>query len=176
MMNKRYFSGAITALVISQSAIADEVKGLAARSTNYFETAVAVLLSEPETVDIEDRKYRVLIQDIETEEIKPKLKTGYASGFFIGRSNYYFFVTARHVARRLKPNSRLGFVNSRGESRQFVLARLVGKEELFEWHHHPETDISLAGVGSSQSGLPSVASFFPNFWIRRRRIASHEPT
>lgn len=134
-----------------------EPVGLSSRPDTYFETAVAVLQKEAEVLEKDGRKYRVLIQDIETEDIKPKTRNINASGFFLFHEDEYYFATAQHVARVMKPNSRLAFLNSKGESRQFILAKLVGNEEHFAWRNHDQTDVSLLKLHLPDHGVDEVA-------------------
>ena len=116
-----------TILALCSAAVAEPPEGI----SNFPETAVAVINRAPETIEKDGRKFRVLLQDVETKEIKPKIRTGSASGFFLSHQKQYYFVTAQHVAKILNPDARLGFVNPKGESRQFILGKLVGKEGEF---------------------------------------------
>ena len=155
MSTRRLISAAL--LFCWVNAVAKEPAGLSGRSDTYFETAVAVLHKEPELLEKDGRKYRILIQDIETEKIEPKTRDGNASGFFLFHKDQYYFATAQHVTRILRPSSRLGFVNPKGESRQFVLGKLVGKSEHLVWRHHDQTDVSLLKLHLSGRGVDEVA-------------------
>jgi len=135
---------------------AGEPAGLAERADTYFETAVAIFGEQPEVLDQNGRKFRVLLQDVETEKVKPKVKTVRATGFFLYHEGDYYFATAQHVARALRPESRLVFVNSIGESRQFALGKLLEKQEQFVWRNHPEADVSLMKLFLPEKGVAEV--------------------
>lgn len=153
----RIFSGWIALLALLFSSGAEEPVLLSDRKETYFDTAMVVLSEIPETVEEDGREYRVLLQDTETEKVRPKTKKVHASGFFLYHEGEYYFATAQHVARVLSPASRLGFRNSAGGSRQFVLAKLVGAEERFEWRHHEKTDVSLLKLHLPDRGIGEVA-------------------
>jgi len=135
---------------------ADEPDGLSKRTATYYETAVAVFNEQPEVLEQNGKKFRVLLQDVETEKVKPKVKTIRATGFFLFHEGDYYFATAQHVARVLRPDSRLVFVNSIGESRQFAMAKLLEKQEQFVWRDHPKADVSLMKLYLPEKGVAEV--------------------
>lgn len=163
MKQSRFSSSILRMLIVSvliltsEFSSAEEPPGLAAREDSYFETAVAVIIQTPEIEERNGRKYRLLLQDMESEEIKPKFKTGNASGFFLYHGGDYYFVTAQHVALKLTPATRIGFRNRTGESRMFILAKLVGAEERYVWRHHEDTDLSVMKLHLSEKSDPEVA-------------------
>ncbi|MFT5124394.1 MAG: hypothetical protein ACI9TH_000318 [Kiritimatiellia bacterium] len=125
---------------------------LTARGEAYFEVAVFVLTERPETIKEDGLEFRILKQDVETDEIKPKMKRSRATGFFLLHKDAYYFITARHVARSMTPGTRLGFINARGDSRSFIFAKLVGSAERFTWIHHPKTDLSAMKLHIPEKG------------------------
>ena len=155
----RVISGVSTVLFLLPGSVFSalgEPAGLVDREDTYFETAVAIFHEEPEMLEQNGRKFRVLLQDTETEKVKPKVKTVRATGFFLYHEGDYYFATAQHVAKVLRPDSRVVFVNSIGESRQFVLAKLLEKQEQFVWRNHPEADVSLMQLFIPEKGVAEV--------------------
>ena len=132
-------------------------KKLSERGDRYFEVAVVVFQQEPEVIERNGRKYRTLYQDVETKEVKPKMRNLNATGFFLFHEGNYYFATAQHVARVLKPSARIGFINSLGDSREFILAKLVRDEKLFVWRHHEKNDVSLLKLNLNPKGEAEVA-------------------
>jgi len=135
----------------------ESVKGLAARPGHYFEFATFVISEQQEVIERDGQRYGLLLQNLETKATKPKMKKGNASGFFLYHREKFYYVTARHVARVLNPQSRIGFINPHGDSRGFLLAKLVGSSEKFVWKHHPETDLSIMQLHPSKQGQTELA-------------------
>ncbi len=134
-----------------------EPTGLSDRAESYYETAVSILSKELEIVEKDGRKFRVLLQEIESEKVLPKFLNRRATGFFIFHKGDYYFVTAQHVAKIINPASRISFVNSQDASRQFVVAKLVGEEENFIWRHHEKSDVSVLKLFLPKNGVEEVS-------------------
>ena len=126
--------------------------GLAHRLDEYFKFAVFVMTEDPEIVEKGGRSFRVLLQDTESKEVRPKLIRKNASGFFLTHEDAFYFVTATHVARHLNPGSAIGFINPLGESRKLLIGKLVGSQDTLDWRNHPSTDISVLKLNIGPNG------------------------
>ncbi len=142
---------------VQATLFAQDTPSLGERGEQYFETAVAIVQQQPEIVDVKGRKFRVLLQDVETNKVETKHEVLRASGFFLLHDGRYLFVTARHVAERLLPSAQLGYLTPRGVSRAMVLGRLTGSAEKLDWVKHNEVDAAVLPLTLSAQGAKEVA-------------------
>jgi hypothetical protein len=120
---------------------------LLARDPSAAETNAAAL-------DVLDRRVFVSSETHTTAPYDERVDTtvDYGSGFVISSGNQLLFVTAKHVARKTNPQTKLSFRTTLGISHFARLFGLTAPDEKNPWRMHAKADLALFRI-----------VFFPKF-------------
>lgn len=95
----------------------------------------------------------------------------FGTGTIINHKNRYFLITATHVAKELKKDSRI-VIETKGNTSITLDLRYLTKDMNLKWMDHPEADVSIIQLFPYNSDIEQrfKKCSFPSFLIYKEKI------